>query len=325
MKAINLFPRIMCSLVVVTLAAVAQEQKPPSQGEIEAAKKVQAAQGLPAKLKQAEEFMKKNSKSSLRPKVADYLAKQIGDITDGNQRLGYIQSYSKLFPTDTEQNYIITALVDAYAVTDKLEDAFKLAPKAFEQMPDNVPLMTQLALKGSNAVRQGNAAYAELSKQYATKAIELIEADKKPASINDQFWGEIKTKWLPELHQALGFIAFAANDGAEAKMRFEKVAALNPLNPNGFLMLASFADGEYQRAAMEYNTASGAAKDAALKKAYSHLDTVIDYYARVVALTQPKPEFKHIHDQVLTALQETYKIRKGSLDGLQQLVEKYKK
>jgi tetratricopeptide (TPR) repeat protein len=174
-------------------------------------------------------------------------------------------------------------------------------------------------------VRQGNAQHAEASKQYATKAIEIVEADKKPANINDQFWGEVKTKWLPELHQALGFIAFSAGDAAEAKNRFQKVAEMSPNNPNGYLMLASFADGDYQRAAMEYNTASGAAKDAALKKAYGHLDVVIDYYARVVALTAPKPEYKQIHDQVLPVLQETYKVRKGSLDGLPQLLEKYKK
>lgn len=325
MKAINLFPRILCSLALITAATFAQEQKPPSQGEMEAAKKVEAAQGLPAKLKQAEEYLKKNSKSATRPKVAEYLANEISVVNDGNQRLGYIQTYSKLFSTEAEQGYIVSALADAYALTDKLDEAFKLAPKAFEKSPDNVLLLIQLALKGSNAVRQGNAAYAEPSKQYGAKAIEMIEADKKPANINDQFWGEVKTKWLPELHQALGFIAFSAGDGAEAKMRFEKVAAMNPTNPNGFLMLASFADGEYQRAAMEYNTASGAAKDAALKKAYGHLDAVIDNYARVVAITQPKPEFKQIHDQVWTALQETYKIRKGSLDGLQELVEKYKK
>jgi hypothetical protein len=325
MNAINLLPRILCSLVVLATLVFAQEQKPPSQGEQEAAKKVQDAKDLPAKMKQAEEFMKKHSKSSLRPKVAEHIAFEIGNVMDANQRLSYIQSYSKLFSADTEQVFITTALVDAYALTDKLDDAFKLAPKAFEKSPDNILLMTQLALKGSNAVRQGNAQYAEPSKQYGLKAVEMIEADKKPASINDQFWGELKTKWLPELHQALGFIAFAASDGAEAKTRFQKVAELNPLNPNSFLMLADFANTDYQRAAMDYNTASGAAKDAALKKAYTHLDEVIDHYARVVALTQPKPEYKQIHDQVWTALQETYKIRKGSLDGLQQLVEKYKK
>jgi tetratricopeptide (TPR) repeat protein len=325
MKAIHFLPRILCTLLVMTSIALAQDQKPPSQGEMDAAKKVQDAKDLPAKMKQAEEFMKKNSKSSIRPKVAEHIAFEIGNVGDPGQRLNHIQAYSKMFSTDAEQSYILPSLVDAYAQTDKLDDAFKLAPKAFEKTPDNVLLMTQLALKGSNAVRQGNAQHAEASKQYATKAIEIIESDKKPATINDQFWGEVKTKWLPELHQALGFIAFAGGDAAEAKTRFQKVTEMNPGNPNGYLMLASFADGEYQRAAMEYNTASGAAKDAALKKAYGHLDTVIDYYARVVALTAPKPEYKQIHDQVLPVLQESYKIRKGSLDGLQQLVDKYKK
>ncbi len=325
MKAIKLFPRILFSLVVVAAIAFAQDQKPPSSGELEAAKKVQDAKDLPAKMKQAEEFMKKNSKSSVRPKIAEYLSIEIGNVADPKQRLSYIESYSKLFSTDAEQAFLTPSLVDAYAQTDKLDDAFKLAPKAFEKAPDNVLLMTQLALKGSNAVRQGNAQYAEPSKQYATKAIEIVESDKKPAQINDQYWAEIKQKWLPELHQALGFIAFSGGDSAEAKTRFQKVAEMNPLNPNGFLMLASFADGDYQRAAMEYNTASGAAKDAALKKAYDHLDQVIEYYARVVVLTEPKPEYKQIHDQVLPVLQETYKIRKGSLDGLPQLLEKYKK
>ncbi|MBL8205050.1 MAG: hypothetical protein JNM09_12530 [Blastocatellia bacterium] len=325
MKAINVLPRILWSLLLVTMATLAQEQKPPSQGEIEAAQKVQNAKDLPAKMKQAEEFMKKNSKSSLRPKVAEYLSIEIGNVMDAKQRLSYIESYSKLFSSEVEQGFLATSLVDAYAQTDKLDEAFKLAPKAFEKSPDNVLLMTQLALKGSNAVRQGNAQYSEPSKQYALKAIEMIETDKKPANINDQYWGEIKSKWLPELHQALGFIAFSAGDGAEAKVRFQKVVQLNPQNPNGYLMMASFADGDYQRAAMEYNTASGAAKDGALKKAYEHLDSVIDYYARVVALTEPKPEYKQIHDQVLPALQDTYKVRKGSLDGLQQLIEKYKK
>lgn len=325
MKAINLLPRLLITLMVITSVAWAQDQKPPSSGEIEAAKKIQEAKGLPAKMKQCEEFMKKNSKSSLRPKIAEYMAKEIGDVNDASQRLGHIQWYQKNFSADTEQPFIVVPLVDAYANTDKLEDAFKLAPKAFEQQPDNIMLLTNLAIKGSNLVRQGNASYADPSKQYATKAIELIEGDKKPSYVNDQYWVEIKTKWTPELHQALGFVAYAAGDAAEAKLRFEKVSQLNPSNPNGYLMLATFADGEYQRAAMDYNTASGAAKDAALKKAYGHMDQVIDYYAHVVALVASKPEYKQMHDQVLQALQESYKIRKGSLDGLQQLIDKYKK
>ena len=40
---------------------------------------------------------------------------------------------------------------------------------------------------------------------------------------------------------------------------------------------------------------------------------------------KPKPEYKQIHDNVLPALQETYKTRKGSLDGLEALIKQYKK
>ncbi len=325
MKAINSLFRILFSLAIVSALVIAQEQKPPSAGELEAAKKVQAAQGVPAKLKQAEEFMKKNAKSSLRGKVAEMLAADIGEVPDPAQRLGYIETFTKLFSADNEKDMVLAVQVDALAVTDKVDEAFKLAPKALEKSPDNALLLTQLALRGSNVVRQGKTELAEPTKQYATKAVALIEADKKPAQVNDQFWGEFKQKWLPELYQALGFVAFTANDAAEAKAKFEKATQLNPLSPNGYLMLATLSNANYERAAMDYNTASGAAKDAALKKAYGHLDEVIEYYARVVAITEPKPEYKQIHDQVLPALQETYKTRKGSLDGLDAVIKQYKK
>lgn len=325
MKVFSFLPRVLLSLVFVASLVIAQEQKPPSSGEVDAAKKVQMAQGIQAKIKQSEEFMKKNSKSSLRIKVADYMAKEIGDVTDPSQRLGYIETYSKIFSDEKEKELVLPYQVDSLALIGKVEEAFKLAPKALALSPDNPLLLTQLALRGSNLVRQGKAELAADTKQYATQAIALIESDKKPANVNDQFWGEFKPKWLPELYQALGFVAFNAGDAADAQAKFQKAVELNPLNPNGYLMLASLADANYQRAAMEYNTASGAAKDAALKKAYGYLDEVIDNYARVVGVTASKAEYKPIYDQVLPALQETYKIRKGSTDGLDALIAKYKK
>lgn len=325
MKVFSLLPRLVCSLVFLATLVVAQEQKPPSGAEQDGAKKIQAAQGVPAKLKQAEEFMKKHSKSSLRIKIAEYLANEIGNVPDAQQRLSQIESFTKLFNADNEKDLVVAYQVDSLAMLDKVEEAFKLAPKAIEKSPDNALLLTQLALRGSNAVRAGKAEYTDATKQYATKAIELIEANKKPATTNDEYWNNFKQQWLPELYLSLGFIAFGAGDAADAKAKFEKAVALNPVHPNGYLMLAQLADGNYQRAAMDYNTASGAAKDAALKKAYGFLDEVINHYARVVALSEPKPEMKQMHDQVLAALQETYKIRKGSLDGLQELIKQYKK
>jgi tetratricopeptide (TPR) repeat protein len=328
MKVIKLLPRLLFSLMFVTslsAALLAQEQKPPSAGEVEAAKKVQDAQGLPAKLKQAEEFMKKNAKSSLRIKVAEYLAAEVGDVADSSQRLGYIEQYKKIFSDDKEKDLVLAYQVDSLALTDKVEEAFKLAPKALEKSPDNALLLTQLALRGANLVRQGKEELAAPTKQYGTKAVELIEADKKPANVNDQFWADFRQKWLPELYQSLGFVAFAQKDMADAKAKFQKAVDLNLQNPNGYLMLGSIANDEYQKYAMEYNTASGPAKDAALQKAQQQLDQVIDYYAHVIALAAPKPELKQLHDQVLPVLQEYYKFRKGSLDGLQQLIDKYKK
>ncbi|MFN7930102.1 MAG: hypothetical protein U0Y68_19690 [Blastocatellia bacterium] len=325
MKVFNLYLRIVCSLVFLSALAVAQEQKPPSSAEQDAAKKVQAAQGVPAKLKQAEEFMKKNAKSSLRMKLAEYIANEIGNVMDAQQRLNNIESYNKIFNAENEKDLVLAYQVDSLAMLDKVEEAFKLAPKALEKSPDNALLLTQLALRGSNAIRQEKKEYLEPTKRYATKALELLEANKRPANVDEAYWNNFKQQWLPELHMTMGFIALTAGDATEAKTRFQKSIELNPLHPNGYVMLASLADANYQRAAMDYNTASGANKDAALKKAYGFLDEEIDHYAHVVALTESKAEFKQLHDQVLPVLQETYKIRKGSLTGLDALIKQYKK
>lgn len=317
--------RILLVVAVAALAVSAQDKKEPSSGEVEAVKKINAAKDLPAKFKAAEEFMKKNSKSSLRPKVADYLVGQIGDVTDGAQRQAAIETYLKMFSSDSEKDLILPAQVDALALVDKVDEAFKLAPKAFEKSPDNVILLTQLALKGGAQAAQNQTQNAELTKQYGTKAIALIEADKKPAGATDDFWNNFKKQWVPELYQALGFVAFATKDEAETKVNFQKVIDLNPTNPRSYYVLGNIADNEYQHAAVDYNGASGAAKAELLKKAEVIMDQAIDYFAHVVGLTEGKAEFKPVHDQVLPVLQEYYKYRKGSLTGLDQLIAKYKK
>lgn len=321
------FVRMLLVCVLFITVSQAQDKNAPKvpQAEADAAQKVQSGKDLAAKFKAAEEFMKKYSKSSVRSKVANYLAIEVGNVTDANQRVSYIAQYSKLFNSPEEQDLILPAQVDSLALSGKLDEAFKMAPKVFEKSPDNVYLYTQLALKGTNEVRTGKMELAEQSKQFGEKAIQLLEANKKQEGMDDKYFADFKQQFLPELYQAVGLISYAGQNYPDAKKAFEKNLELSPKNAFAYLMLAEIANAEYQKVGMEYNVASGPEKDKLLKQAEAKLDTAIDLYARTVALAEGSPQYKPMKDQVMEQLQTYYKFRnKGSLDGLQKLIDKYK-
>jgi hypothetical protein len=48
-------------------------------------------------------------------------------------------------------------------------------------------------------------------------------------------------------------------------------------------------------------------------------------YAQAVAMSEGKTGFEQMHEQLLASLTGYYKYRKGSTDGMQQLIDKYKK
>ena len=321
---------IRVSVMALTFAMTTFAQKAPAptapQGEIDAAKKIEVAKDFSGKMKAAEDFMKKNSKSVLRPQVAQILAEEIYRGNDPKARLSQYDAYSKIFNNDEEIGYILPGKVDALISTGNIDEAFKLAPKALEKQPDQAFLLAQLAIAGRNALQQNKPDYAVVSKGYAAKAIALIEADKMPEKTDPKSWELLKKQQLPELYFSQGLILYSEQDAAGAKASFEKAVTLNPANPNNYFMLSALADADYQKAAMDYNVASNAEKPAKLKAAEAAMDVIIDYSAHALALVEGKPESKAMYDQLLGETQNIYKLRHkaSSADGLKAIIEKYK-
>lgn len=318
--------QVLSFALIFTYAALAQDAAKVSQGEADAAKKVEAAKDFSAKMKAAEEFNKKYAKSTLRKQIAQYLAEQIYRGADPKVRLSQYETYSKVFNTEEEGNYVLVGKADALISAGSIDEAFKLAPKALEKEPEQAFLLTALAIAGRNALQQGKPDYAGVAKGYAAKAIALIEADKMPEKTNPESWALLKKQQLPELYFSQGLILYSEQDAAGAKASFEKSANLNPANPNNYFMLSALADNDYKNAAMEYNLASNAEKPAKLKAAEAAMDVIIDYSAHALALVEGKPESKTMYDQLLGETQSIYKLRHkaSSADGLKAVIEKYK-
>jgi len=58
---------------------------------------------------------------------------------------------------------------------------------------------------GADQAKRKNPKFIEQSLKYGSRAIELMEADKKPANVDDADWKKYKTEVLPELYQSMGF------------------------------------------------------------------------------------------------------------------------
>jgi Flp pilus assembly protein TadD len=322
---------VMALALAVGATGSVAAQKPADQpkvssGEADLGKKIQSAPKLEEKFTHAQKLLEKYPKSALRPKVAEYLLNEISGVKDGEQRVSFIENYLGLFTEASEQELAVPYLIDAYTAAKRYDDAFGLAPRAVEKDPDNAVMLTQLAIAGGDLANAGKNDFVEPAKQYAAKAIALMEADKKPAGVNDAFWADFRKNWLPSLYQAQGIMLRAAKKPDEARASISKAISLSPANAFNYYLLGVMADEEYNAIAKQYQiTPIGPAKEALLTKAQAKLDEVIDWYAQTLGKAALNPAYKSLQDNLRPNLEAYYKFRKGSLNGLQELIDKYKK
>lgn len=316
----------------VGVGAATQEDKKQSEakvssGEKSAADKLNKAKGGEAKLQAAAEFIKKYPKSSLRPQVASVVAGEIANTQDNELKISLAQTYLDFFkePAEVEQvsGMLLNALIDA----GRAADAFKLAPAWIEKHPEDVNMLSRVAVLASNEMIRDNNSYAAQGEQYGAKAIELLETDKKPATVDAAQWASFKTTTLPTLYRALGIIAFKSGDKPNTIARLEKAAALKSDDPGIYLILSDLTYEEYELLTKKYRvTPEGPGKQQMLKQAEATLDKLIEVYAQSVAITAGNAQYQAQHDGLKKDLETYYKYRhNGSTDGLQQLLDKYKK
>lgn len=298
-----------------------------SEAETKAIAKITAAPDTAAKILAAGEFVKKYPKSSLRAQVVAQLAREIGQVQDAAKRVSLFENVLSIFKEPNDAQVINPFLIDAYIASDRMDDAFRVGADAIAKNPNDLTTLTNLAIIGVDQVKKNNPKYAQQSQSYGAKAIELIESGKKPDNFDDARWAEYQTAMLPQLYQRMGVLAMVAGNRADARTKLEKAVSLNSADPFNHFLLGAMLNDEYTQKAQEFQKQSpGPLKDLKLKEAEVLMDKVIEVWAQVVGMSEGKPQYQQLHDTVLQDLQSYYKYRHGgSVDGLQQLVDKYKK
>jgi tetratricopeptide (TPR) repeat protein len=332
-----MFPIVMI-FTLVTIAGSAnfaraqgKEGKGPGQSnlspeEATMLRSIATAPDPAVKLKVVAEFVKKFPKSSARPRVAHGAADQIEEVKDPAQRLAAAQEFLKIFNQPAEAEMIMPVMIEAYAALNQTDDAFAKGAEVLLKNPDSLEVLVALMLVGTEQAKKQNPKFVPLSLKYGAHAIELIEADKKPADMEDAAWAQYKKSMMPGMHQSMGLLNLVKGDRDEAKSRFTKASELAPSDPFNLLMLASIVNDDYQTEAKRYQgLPAGAAKDESLKKAQALLDAVIEAYARALALAEGNAAYQQVKQQYMQDLEAYYKYRhKGSTEGMQELINKYK-
>ena len=311
------------ALLIGPAAAVAQPKVSPDEQKM--AQAIATAPDAAGKAKAAADFVRKYPKSSLRPMVAQQIADHIHQITDGAQKLALAQQFQTIFKEPAEEEMIMPDLLAGYAEAKRPDDAFTTGATYLGQHPDSVSVLVELMIVATDQAKQKNGKFIPQGEQYGMHAIELIEADKKPASMGDPTWKAYKDL-LPGLYQSMGIIEMVKGDRAATQARLTKATELDPKDPFNYLLLSGTLNDDYQESAKRFQAMpEGPAKTAELQKILASLDRVIDSYAHFIALSEGVAQFASVRQQEMQDLENYYKYRhNNSTAGLQQLIDKYK-
>ena len=98
------------------------------------------------------------------------------------------------------------------------------------QHPDSVGVLVELMTIATEQAKQKNGKFVGQGEQYGTHALELIEGNKKPASMDDATWKEYRDL-LPRLYQSMGILGMVRGDRAATQTRLTKAIELDPKEP----------------------------------------------------------------------------------------------
>ena len=293
--------------------------------EADALTAVKLATNPTTKLAAAEDFIAKFPRSTSRLHVAELVAAELRKVQDGTVAVTLIQRAQSIFTGQDEWAILKPIALDAFVKGNLVDEAFVLASDMLAKNPDDLLVLTTMSRAGSEEAKKRNQKYVDSSLQYGLKAIALIEANKRPATLDENSWSGQKANLGP-LYQQTAILYLSLSNTDEAKRRLTKASELQPHEPSNFALLGRLLNSAYTDQMKAYEAmAPSPAKQETLKQLDGLLDTIIELYARTAGLATGHAEHQVLLQQIIPDLTTYYKYRHNqSTDGLQQLINKYR-
>lgn len=319
---LRLSVKLLCLLVLSTELICAQTSQLT---EAEALSAINLATNPSTKLAAAEEFINRFPKSSSRLKAAEIVAAEILKIKNGAVAIMLVERAHSIFTLDEEREILKPVALEAYATGNRPKDAFKLAEELLAKNPDDIYVLVQMTQAGADEVKKRNREHASVALQYGLKAIALIEAETKPAKVDDASWAEHIAN-LGQLYQQTAILYLGVGNTAEARSRLTKATVVRPHDPSNYALLGRVIQAEYVKEMEAYEAMpNGKPKQETRKRLDAVLDTIIDAYARAAGLAIGRAEYQPLMQQVIPDLTNYYKYRHNdSTKGLKELINKYR-
>ena len=309
-----------CVLAIGPVTAFAQ-----STTEAQALAAIKLATNPTSKLAAAEDFVAKFPKSGERLRIAGLIANEILKIKDATVALILVERARAVFTSEQELEILKPVALEAFALGDRVDDAFALAGEMLTKNPDDLHVLVRMTQAGAEETRKKNGKHAGVSLQYGLKAIEMIEKGNKPSSVDEHTWNAHQAN-LGQLYQHTAILYLAAQNSDEAKARLKRASELSPQDPSNFALLGRLIDADYVEQMKSYKEMpEGEAKQEELKKLELVLDSVIDAYARAAGLATGRAEYQSLLQALIPDLTTYYKHRHKSTKGLPQLINQYRR
>jgi len=230
-----------------------------------------------------------------------------------------------------------TALKSFYDSADaaKLDQMIASGEEFLKKLPDQVYVITHLALATGRGSLGQFYKDMDKSKMYAEKALKLLDNSTPPQGYNADEYKTLRLTGQSNLNQYLGFYTLqqGAGDPDQAIAYLTKAAemkdATTAKDPNTYWLRASAYYKIYEKLRAQHDALPKEQKDgdagkALLAKIDPVVDKMVDDYARVVALTHGKAEAKQMYDAAKESAETFWKYRHDNkLDGLEALIKRY--
>ena len=297
MKTLNHKDTKALKIILCLCVFVVSQELVEAQTEADALAAIKLATNPTTKLAAAEDFIARFPNSNARLTIAELVSAEILKVKNGTVALALLERAKAVFTTDQEREVFKPVALGAYALGNRPDDAFALASELLAKNPDDLSVLVRMTQVGSEEARKRNRKHTDVALQYGLKAIALIEA------------GATHKADLAQLYQQTAILYLAAGNTEEAKSRLTKASTMAPHDPSNFALLGRVINADYVLKNQDLEV----------------LDTIIDAYARAVGLSIGRMEYQMLLQQVMPDLTTYYKQRHGSIKGLQQLINKFRR
>ena len=250
------------------------------------------------------------STSPLRPTPSARNAEELNDAktlyqaTDPQQQIKLARQFLEKYSEGKLRGIAYRYLVGALIKTQDYEQAVATAMKALEEKPDNLSVINEVCLLGSERAHSKDFTYAQISRELCKKAHNLIDSGKFPYEYSLEDWKDRRDLFLGNLHKSLGIIGYYEEKWGEAAEEFLMATRMVPKDPYSFYLLAKCRYNELRGsdvAAAETGKGKKSAKSAAPDDSEKYEEVLLNL-GRALVLSE-QSEYQWLHGPVESELQ----------------------